>query len=121
VGTVCVVKAPAKDIRMGVKVKKIYCGEAAFFIVSVAVLALNGLAGCGDPESSEPGGNVDPARQENRVLYVGNEGSITWYGFDDVAGSLQKRGELNFGYATTFFAASRDGRTSIRCSGPSAR
>src|SRR4051812_34511500 len=44
------------------------------------------------------------------VLYVGNEGAVTWLAADAATASLEKKGSLPLGLTASFMAGSSDGK-----------
>jgi 6-phosphogluconolactonase len=49
-------------------------------------------------------------RKPQPYLYVGNEGGLTWYAADTSAGTLDKKGSLDFGLTASFMVGASDGK-----------
>jgi 6-phosphogluconolactonase len=73
----------------------------------VGLLCTTILLACAQP----PETYVDPARGgSNQMLYVGGEGSITWYKLNESKGELEKKGSITYPLAASFFAKSANGK-----------
>ena len=77
--------------------------SAGPLLISFVTAALIATAGCGKPDDAA-------SSSAHPVVYVGNEGNITWYRVDPAKGSLKNLGTLPFGLTAAFMTRSSDNK-----------
>jgi 6-phosphogluconolactonase len=73
-------------------------------LVMLAVLTAS--TACGVP----PATTTSDSDKPHQMLYVGNEGGVTWFAGDGKNASLEKKGSVAMGLTAAFMTASADGR-----------